>query len=189
MKRFVVCILLSFNSIFIAHCQTSDETALFNKINHYRDSLGLNKLIWDTSVYKMAYHHTEYLCLLNSKNNGKVIKSQLGHTEEVDIPDFDEFKTTIDRGKKFAKDKFVKNKYFSFAENCCLSTVSKNEKNNIHNSIFKIWLESKKGHKEIMESKDLIGAACSIKYYFAEITLDSGVTRKILCVASVLDLY
>ena len=189
MKRFVVCILLSFNSIFIAHCQTSDETALFNKINHYRDSLGLNKLIWDTSVYKMAYHHTEYLCLLNSKNNGKVIKSQLGHTEEVDIPDFDEFKTTIDRGKKFAKDKFVKNKYFSFAENCCLSTVSKNEKSNIYNSIFKIWLESKKGHKEIMESKDLIGAACSIKYYFAEITLDSGVTRKILCVASVLDLY
>lgn len=186
MKKFIGIFLLYFCPILGAIGQTSEEKALFDTINKYRVSKGLNKLIWDTSVYKMASHHAKYITIINSAPYNKKL---LTHTEELDIADFEELNTVNDRGEKYSKARFVKDPYSSFAENCCLLSSGKTVKKDIHNNFFKCWLNSKDGHKEILEDKSSNFGGCSIQYYFMEVTLDSGVIRKIPMAVAVLDLY
>jgi len=182
MKRFVICILLSFGSIFIAHCQTDEETALFNKINHHRDSLGLNKLIWDTSAYKMASHHAKYITIINSTPYNKGILTHRESVDNIDIPDFEEINTLDDRSKKF-----INKPYVYLAENCAI--LYKTKKSDEPKFILKKWLESKEGHKEIVESKRATRGACSIQYYEMEIISSSGKNIKFKTLISVLNIY
>lgn len=177
--------MLYFCPILGVFSQTLEEKALFDTINQYRVSKGLNKLIWDTSIYKMTNHHAKYVAIINSSPYNRKL---LTHTEDFEIPGFEELKTVNDRGKKYSKERFVKNPYGSFAENCCLLSSGLTKKN-VHGNFFKCWLNSKDGHKEIMEDKESQFGACSIQYYFLDIILESGVTKKIPMAVAVLDLY
>jgi len=186
MKRFSTIVLLCFGAILRLSGQSipsDEEKALFNKINHYRDSLGLNKLVWDTSTYKMASHHAKYITIINSTPYNKGILTHKENVDNIDIPGFEEINTLDDRSKKF-----INKPYVYFAENCAITSVTKKVK--ISQSVFTAWLNSKEGHKQIMELKDVKIAACSIQIYEMEdVVVRTGKKFKVQLAAVVLNIH
>ena len=189
MKRFLTIVLLCFTASFGLFGQSEEEIALFGKINAYRDSLGLKKIVWDISAYKMASHHSKYITIINSAPYNKGI---ICHSEEIDVPDFEELSFDV------RCNEFIKKDYLSIRENCAIDNLSttfnsKKNKIQIYDSFFSQWIGSKTGHKENMESKDVTRGACSIQYYTVnmEFKLSSGKTKnKIFHYAvAVLNLY
>jgi len=59
MKTLFTIFLTLINLIVLS--QTKLDTLVFNKINEYRVSKGLNKVSWDTVCFKASKHHSEYL--------------------------------------------------------------------------------------------------------------------------------
>jgi len=77
MKNLIILLFLSFSCF----AQTKLDTLVFNKINEYRVSKGLNKVSWDTVCFKASKHHSEYLEGLARVSNYMVITT--GHSENV----------------------------------------------------------------------------------------------------------
>lgn len=146
--------------------QSQIDSILFGKINHYRDSLGIPKLIWDDNVYKMAEHHSMYLvkrCAYFYKNGisdtvvtPMPIEPGPTHDEDIDIPDFIEINFTQDRFYKYVSNK--KNSIL-ITENVCGGHSKERKIETIANDIFIAWLKSK-SHKENMFNPKLTHAAC-----------------------------
>jgi len=191
MKRFLTIALLCLGVALRLSCQTNEETMLFNKINAYRDSLGLKKLVWDASAYKMASHHSKYITIINSTPYKKGIVCHSEDIDNIDIPDFKELSFDA------RCNEFIKKDYLSIRENCAIdnitSTFSSKSKIQIYDSFFSQWFKSNTGHKENMESKDVTRGACSIQYYTVnmEFKLSSGkIKNKVFNYAvAVLNLY
>ena len=55
--------------------QTKLDTILFNKINEYRVSKGLNELKWDLSGYRAVDHHTIYLVYHSYNSPSRYLKA------------------------------------------------------------------------------------------------------------------
>jgi len=148
------------------------DSILFSKINDYRDSLGLNRLIWHDYIYQMAKHHTKYLSLLNApKINNRIVT----HYEEENIINFQECFDVDDRAKKYMGKKFL-----LCSENVAVygarKTLTKEnlENETLANIAFNGWLNSKEGHKEIMEGKTATYGACSVQLFDGAFEYVSG---------------
>jgi len=63
MKKILVIAFIVSNSISFA--QTKLDSVLLNKINNYRNSKGLNALIWNDSLYLVADNQSQYMSLTN----------------------------------------------------------------------------------------------------------------------------
>ncbi len=76
----IIIIIFSVVS-FIANAQTKLDTVVFNKINDYRVSLGLNKVTWDSSAFKVAEKQALYM----------KTKSVVGHSDGLvnEVSSFD----------------------------------------------------------------------------------------------------
>jgi len=77
MKNLIILLFLSFSCF----AQTKLDTLVFNKINEYRVSKGLNKVSWDTVCFKASKHHSEYLERKAFKTKYDTITC--GHEEKV----------------------------------------------------------------------------------------------------------
>lgn len=77
MKKVLILLFISFSCL----AQTKLDTLVFNKINEYRVSKGLNKLLWDTIAFKASKCHSDYLEGLAAKTNYKTITT--GHSEST----------------------------------------------------------------------------------------------------------
>jgi hypothetical protein len=185
MKRLLLsALVLCLFSVFKLSAQTVEDSMLFDKINAHRASIGLNKLVWDTSAYAMASHHAKYLAITNSSTYGKVLMT---HDEKFDIPNFKEM-SFEERYNKFiiGNHKFVR-------ENCTGINAPSSFGNKgvikITDLIFNSWFTSKEGHKENMENKDATKGACHIEYCKINVVLNSGKIVQISYVVAVLDIY
>jgi uncharacterized protein YkwD len=58
---FILFVLIS----TIGYSQTKLDSLLLNKINNYRNDNGLQSLIWNNSLYKVADNQSEYMFLTN----------------------------------------------------------------------------------------------------------------------------
>ena len=159
MKRILTIFALLF-SCFYTVAQTTAETALFSRINAYRDTIGgSNNVKWDTLAYKASRHHAKYLSLVNTLTSNSYYT--IGHTEGANIDDFNELYDLNNRLKFFiplAKDA---------GENVVGGIVSLTD-SMLVNMFFKTWITSKKGHKEIIENKTYKFGACAISYSYVE---------------------
>ena len=80
MKSITTIIFTFISAVFVA--QTKLDTLVFNKVNEYRISMGVSELKWDTTSFKAAKLHTNYLV-----RTGKV-----GHKEDTLIEPKDRLK-------------------------------------------------------------------------------------------------
>ena len=155
--------MLVFISVLPAFSQSPEEKALFDTINVYRKKLHLSTLIWDTTLYKVATHHSEYICIINSEPYNKGI---LTHDEAIEVGGFKNLGDFSDRVDYY----FGKNRNFKCLENCALSpatwfridTVKLTKI--ISGNLLKGWIKSAEHHK-ILKSKNASCGACSIRYY------------------------
>jgi uncharacterized protein YkwD len=182
MKRLLIYILtLCFISVLRLSSQTKEESMLFDKINQYRDSLGLNKLVWDSYIYKMASYHSKYLVLINTEPENKNL---ITHDEKFDMKDFAELSFN-ERCKKFIPAaKLIR-------ENCAGNNMPSGfggKGFGVQELVFRSWVKSKQGHKENMENKFLTKGACSIVHCKLSIVLNTGKKVQIDYIFVVLDM-
>lgn len=167
MKRiiYIILLLISIN----LNAQTKLDSMLFNKINEYRVSNGVNIIEWDTNIFKAANHHSTYLKLLNYDS----VKTTFTHTENVNVDDFDELLEFFDRF-----DKYTDKRNVFTAENVGGAIRKKTfpvEK--IVDIIFNGWKNSIE-HNKTMLNKGIKYGACSTVvftkcfYILANITAD-----------------
>jgi hypothetical protein len=155
---------------------------LFDKINAHRASLGLNKLVFDSSAYAMASYHSKYLSVINMAPYSYNI---ITHDEKIDIPEFSEL--SFDERCGY----FIKKSHQKIYENCAghnCPSVFKGKENNIPSLILNLWLSSKSGHKENIENKQIKKGACSIVHCKINM-LVNGKNIPISYVIAVLDVY
>jgi len=114
--------------------QTSIDSLVLVKVNQYRNSKGLNSVVFSDTNFKSALHHTKYM----------VDNSVVTHSED----------TLIDTGDRLS---FYGSNFNSFGENILLT--NKNFKSNdsemldkIANEIVKTWKESPE-HNKILIGK------------------------------------
>lgn len=151
MKTIIYIILFIINLNLSA--QTKLDSMLFNKINEYRVSNGVNEIAWDTNIFKAANHHSTYLKLLNYDS----LKTTITHTENVDVDGFDELLEFFDRF-----DKYTDKRNIFIAENITGTLRKKTfEVEKIVDIIINNWKNSIE-HNKIMLSKDAKYGACSI---------------------------
>lgn len=151
MKTLFIIISILFASQFSA--QTNLDSMLFNKVNEYRLSNGLDKIVWDDNIYKAANHHSTYLKLLNYDS----LKTVITHTEDVDVKDFEELLNSSDRFKKYTD----KINVFTAENVTGTLNVKTFEVEKIIDIIFDKWKSSSK-HNAIMLSSNIKFGACSI---------------------------
>lgn len=165
MLKYIFIFIFIFLSLF-GFGQSQVDSILFDKINHYRDSLGIPKLIWDDNVYRMAEHHSIYIVKRCSFTPEELIPSNIetpspklffvAHDEDIDVADFDEINLMEDRFKKYVGNPKKSN---IISENVFDGYIKKNNPEYIANEIFSGWLHSK-SHKENMLNPKLVHAAC-----------------------------
>jgi len=163
----IIAIIFTFLS---ARAQGDVEKLLFSDINNHRDSMGLAKLQWDSSAYKVAKHHADYLAIIN---NTKYHTGLITHDEKIDVENFQEY--------NFSKrmDFFIRKNVYA-SENVCALGVP----NNFSDSLLAItslksWLASKKGHRENVENKKSTNGACAISYALVDYTTTTKLFGKI----------
>jgi uncharacterized protein YkwD len=150
MKILILIILFFIGNKLIA--QTQLDSILFNKINEYRVSNGVGKIIWSNDVFNMSNHHTSYLNLLNSDST----KTIAGHEENIDLESFEEC-TFQDRFKRYINDK-----PHSISENVASIELKKKHTDaELAEMIFKQWKESPP-HNETMLTPNVKFGACSV---------------------------
>ena len=144
--------LITFAFIFItlfSMAQTSLEKRVFKKINKYRDSIGVSKLVWDSTCYKSSYIQSTYLSSTNSV---------IGHSNPNKG-----YETMDDRYKKSGgKNKTLLGEICNGGSfgNYKVSDTLVEEK--IAIKIVSLW-ENSKDHNKIMTSPDMKFGGVSVK--------------------------
>ena len=104
-NKILIPILLISN---LVNAQSPLEKRVLDKINSYRDSLGLAQVEYDSSLSDAAKHHNIY----------QVKSKSISHVEDKDIQDFKEILTVKERIEFFAPElsKMGKKDSISFSE-------------------------------------------------------------------------
>ena len=178
LKYIIIPFIVIFSVPEIFSQSNSLDSLLFTRINEHRDSIGLNKLSWDTSIYKASKHHAEYLVLLNSeeyqKKHNKYNITSATHYEEVDFENFEEFFDVDERSKRY-----MGKSYHLCTENAAVVGARKSltleilEDEKIVDRIINGWINSP-GHKKNMEIESSKLGACSILLYDVAFKSKSG---------------
>lgn len=96
MKKILVIAFIVSNSISFA--QTKLDSMLFDRVNQYRVSNGLHKIIWDTRMYKVADNQSKYMYLTGSvTHNQDTIYYQEGDTFVIEKDFVSRFSKHLDR--------------------------------------------------------------------------------------------
>ena len=150
--KYVIIIIFLFSSLKVVS-QTSLDSLLFEKINNYRITNGLNEIFWDSNVYNASNHHSKYLKILNADS----LKTIISHSEKIDVNNFDELLSVYDRF-----DKYIGKKYKYISENIASTLKKENFPiDNLVDIIFNQWKMSIK-HNEILLNPYMKFGACSI---------------------------
>jgi uncharacterized protein YkwD len=151
MKYLVIILLFISNLSFT---QTKLDSLVFDRINKYRDSIGLNKVEWNSIAFKTANNHSIYLSN-NSTNNNFIC----GHNQKTSG-----YETPTNRWRKFkGEDKTY------FAEISNFTTTDKKEDNDefyslIANKIIKLFINSEEHKKAMINDKvKFIGVSTTYK--------------------------
>ena len=150
--KYLVIILLFISSL--SFTQTKLDSLVFDRINQYRDSIGLNKVEWDSIAFKSANNHSTYLS--NNSTNNNII---CGHKQNT--PGYE---TPSNRWRKFkGEDKTY------FAEISNFTTINKKEDSDyfyslIVNEIIKLFINSEEHKKAMINDKvKFVGVSTTYK--------------------------
>ena len=144
--------------------QTKYDSLLFEKINEYRVSKGLNELIWDNDLFKASEHHSNYLVNLNKIPNDTVYENNdmwilLGHAENKNVRGIKKLKSPTDRTKYYLKgDVFV-------GENVFFASILKMNEF-IVDQILKNWISSKLHNEFLLNENIKYGSNSIIEYEY-----------------------
>lgn len=160
MKKVIGIILFIIS--FSLNAQTKLDSMLFDKVNDYRESQGISRLMWDNDVYKAANHHSTYLKLINKDS----LKTVMTHAESKNVEGFEELMYFTDRISKYVK------------RDCILSSENitgtlkgpRFPEEKLVDIIFENWKKSKK-HCKIMLSTEVKSGACSIVVFVGDFYL------------------
>jgi uncharacterized protein YkwD len=159
-----------FLAILPVLAQDSVEKQLFFDINHYRDSVGLQKLQWDSLAYKAAKHHADYLATIN---NSKYHKGLITHDEQIDVDNVDEyslgerFQLFIPKHKKAVENAGGGTVSNSFGKKTVTIKIAE-----ISNSLLNMWIGSD-AHKKNLERKEFTKGACAITFVNTNVIVDT----------------
>ena len=93
MKKLITIILCLLTLTTYSQVRMNEaEKLIFNMVNSYRVSQGLEEVTWSDKVYESAYHHSSYM-----SNDGV----EFEHTEMVDIVGHEEINDVQQRIKKY----------------------------------------------------------------------------------------
>ncbi|MBI4930016.1 MAG: CAP domain-containing protein [Bacteroidetes bacterium] len=142
-------ILLLLTSLFVA-AQTKLDSLVFQKINEYRIAKGLNALVWSSSLYKAAQHHSEYLVKLNRQLKSDVtLNFIIGHFENQKVDGI------LSMSFEERINKFYRN---SNASECvAFFGMLKNNFEKGANSIIYIWKRSPQHNAILLEPNSKFG--------------------------------
>lgn len=133
---FTICTLvLSLN----LYSQTELDYLVLEKINEYRDELGLGNLEFCTQTYLSAEHHTNYM----------IDVGELGHREDSETP------KAYHRLLKYGIDDFT-----LVGENCTTINLNGQSISEMSETIFNNWKTSP-SHNKIMTNPEFTKAAVS----------------------------
>jgi uncharacterized protein YkwD len=160
MKKIISILFLLFSlSVF---SQSKLDSLVLVKVNDYRVSLGLNKVVFDTVCYKAAKCQSTYLANIYIASGMK--KYTMGHGQDVKG-----FETSVKRLNAFGKYKFLKT-----AEICNFEFINFNVNdtlgyNKLATKILELWKSSPAHNQAIIDPNYKFAAN-----YSYEIILGSG---------------
>ena len=201
MKKLFFIILFTSLTIFSFGQQRPSkvDSILFSLVNSFRDSLGIQKLTWDTNLYKAAQYHSEYLIkcplvLHQDKIDTNIFETDSvdSHSETVNIKDFKNLKKVRDRFNKFMSN--LKGLYCTenIAEGTFAFTYKKQTDLEIANHIFNMWLNSLPHKKNMLDPRLRFSACCTkSEYIYLVDEYLNGAEKKIrvLYTYSTIDFY
>jgi len=88
----ILIIIVSFFGLSVnVNAQSSVEISILNEVNLYRQENGLNKIVWNNDVYKVAKNQSTYMKL----------SGLLTHDQTVNVPNFIEEPDFVKRFTNF----------------------------------------------------------------------------------------
>lgn len=166
-----------------ASAQSQIDSVLFKLINEYRVSKGVQPMKWDSSISKMAVHHSEYMIqypyTFHQAVTGDFCTDSISpHEERVPVQGIDRVVTVSDRFKRF-----VPGGYGIYgSENICFGGAGKYvnmSANEIAKDIFEGWKNSPKHNENMLNPTLRSGACCTVmkKIYTTNYFVNGKVAR------------
>tara|TARA_B100000424_G_scaffold250151_1_gene224614 strand:- start:115 stop:681 length:567 start_codon:yes stop_codon:yes gene_type:complete len=150
MKRLITFILLILTQITIVYGQDSLEITILNKVNEYRVSKGLSKIVFDSWIFEQAENHSVYCSKVG----------YIYHKQEIDVPGHKELLRLgerIYRTNNYKEEDVIK----CYENLALLSQVSSDNvtirtNEDIADRVLKMWIGSPT-HLEILNKSGDVG--------------------------------
>jgi len=165
MKK-LLTILLSLLTL-ISYSQTKLDMEIFNDINQYRVSNGLNKLEWRQDAFDVVKKHNDYMRVAGSYS----------HDEPIDITNHKELSTP---GKRFTDANIW---WYGVGENIMFVYYSDSTLPFISKNILSSWVASP-GHKRLLLDESMEFGAVSISLVATKRDPDSDIIGTAFCTFS-----
>jgi len=122
----------------LSYSQTKLDMELFNVINNYRVSSGLEKLVWSQESFMVSKKHNEYM----------VTAPHYGHNQPIDIPNHKELQTP---GQRLTDANIWWN---GVGENICYTPYSDSSLVFMATKVLRSWVASP-GHNRLLINKSM----------------------------------
>ena len=149
MKKFLT-ILLTLLSI-ISYSQTKLDMEIFNIINQYRTSKGIDKLSWSQEAFSVSKKHNDYM----------VAAPSYSHNQPIDPPNHKELQTP---GRRFTDADI---RYSGVGENISAMPYSDSSLVFIAREIVDSWIAST-GHNRLLINETMEFGSVSTSLYAAK---------------------
>ena len=165
MKKFLT-ILLTLLSI-ISYSQTKLDMEIFNIINQYRTSKGIDKVSWSQEAFSVSKKHNDYM----------VAAPSYSHNQPIDLPNYKELQTP---GQRFTDDDIW---WYGVGENISAMPYSDSSLVFISKNILSSWVASP-GHKRLLLAESMEFGDVSISLVATKRDPDSDIIGTAFCTFS-----
>lgn len=141
---FILFVLIS----KLSSSQTRLDSLIFDRINEYRELNCLNRIIWDTTTYKVGDNQTEYMYLTNF-----IEHIQEKPNDTTILGNFIIEPSIVKRFTKYVECKYQTNYYGENLIRVKLDSIYNED--DIVTEIISSWISSKE-HNELLLDKDMI---------------------------------
>lgn len=147
MKKLLTILLLS-TLAFVGRSQTPLDYEIFKVVNEYRSSRGLVSWTWSQELFPMSLNHSNYM----------VLKNDIGHNQDVDVPNFDECYSLNNRFVRVGID------WLTGGENVAVINCDGLSHNkDMAKKVLRMWINSPT-HHELLLSTNYKYAVVSARY-------------------------
>ena len=147
MKKLLTILLFS-TLVSIGYSQTPLDYEIFKVVNEYRSSRGLESWVWSQKLFPMSLNHSNYM----------VLKNDIGHNQDVDLPNFNECYSLNNRFVRVGVD------WSTGGENVAvINCDGLTDNRDMAEKVLHMWIKSPK-HHELLLSTDYIFGVVSARY-------------------------